>query len=163
MKARYSLLIALVAALLFVPVANADTGFSATFTVGATVGTCPSGGSGTGSGTFVMNNAQTELTYNITFSGTSGPITIAHFHNAAAGLNGGVVRTLTTTSPIVGVWKNTDAQPFSPAVVAELLAGRIYVNLHTAVCPGGELRGQLIVDATPTRSRSWGQMKIMYR
>lgn len=33
---------------------------------------------------------------------------------------------------------------FSPAQAADLLAGLNYVNVHTAVYPGGEIRGQLI-------------------
>lgn len=164
MRRRYlQVLLAGFALLLAPAAATADTGFSATFNVAQTVGTCPGGSSGNGVGTFVMNNAQTELTYNITFVGLSGPATLAHFHNAPAGSNGGVVKTLTTTSPIAGVWKSTDAQPFSPAMVAELLAGRLYVNIHTQQCPGGEIRGQLAIDATPALRPSWGELKIIYR
>ena len=163
MRRRYSLLLVGLALLLVPAAAAADTGFSAIFNVAQAVGTCPGGSSGTGVGTFVMNNAQTELTYNISFAGLSGPVTVAHFHNAPPGANGGVVRTLTTTSPIVGVWKSTDPEPFNPAMVAELLAGRLYVNLHTANCPGGEIRGNVALDATPTLKPTWGKLKIIYR
>ena len=164
MRHRYTQLLALGLALLVVPVgAAADTGFSATLDNAQTAGTCPGGSPGTGSGFFVMNNAQTELTFNISFAGLSGPVTVAHFHNALPGFNGGVVRQLTTTSPIVGIWKNTDAQPFSPAMVTELLAGRLYINLHTQQCPGGEIRGQVLFDATQTLTRSWGRIKTIYR
>ena len=31
----------------------------------------------------------------------------------------------------------------TPAQVADLMAGRYYVNLHTAKNPGGEIRAQL--------------------
>ena len=111
-----------------------------------------------------MNNTQTELTYNISFSGLSGPALAAHFHNAPAGANGPIVLGLTTTSPIVGVWKNTDTPPFSPAIVTELLAGRIYVNIHTEQCLAGEIRGQLVRDdAVPTQTSSWGRVKTIYR
>ena len=166
MRHRYTQLLALGLALLVVPVgAAADTGFSATIDNGQTAGTCPGGSPGTGTGVFIMNNSQTELTYNITYSGISGghPATAAHFHNAGAGLNGGVVRTFNWPSPIVGIWKNTDPQPFSPAMVTELLADRLYINIHSALCSGGEIRGQVLFDATQTLTRSWGRIKTIYR
>ena len=42
------------------------------------------------------------------------------------------------TSPFKGSAKLTDAQ------ASDLMAGRWYVNIHTAANPGGELRGQLV-------------------
>jgi hypothetical protein len=41
------------------------------------------------------------------------------------------------TSPIKGTATLTDAQ------VADLMAGKYYVNVHTAANPAGEIRGQL--------------------
>ena len=41
------------------------------------------------------------------------------------------------TSPFSGSATLTDAQ------AADLLAGRWYINVHTAANPGGEVRGQL--------------------
>lgn len=38
---------------------------------------------------------------------------------------------------MAGVWRP------SQELMAELQAGRIYVNLHTALSPAGEVRGQL--------------------
>lgn len=152
-------------ALLILPSgAHAVEGYSATFDNAQTVGTCPGGSAGTGMGVFILNDAETELSYNITFSGLSGPVTLAHFHNAPAGANGGVVRNLTTTSPIVGIWKNTDAQPFTAAMVTELKAGRLYINFHTDNCPGGEIRGQILRDdAVQVTNATWGRLKTIYR
>lgn len=100
---------------------------------------------GTGTGSFVLNAARTELTFDITVTGLSGAITAAHFHNAAAGLDGPIVRTITSSfsNTASGVWKLTDSEPLTPALVAEIEAGRIYVNIHTAANPAGEIRGHL--------------------
>jgi CHRD domain len=80
------------------------------------------------------------LKWTVTYSGTTGPVTAAHFHGpAAAGANSGVVLPFTgpLASPIVGSATLTQAQ------VDQLKAGLWYVNLHTAANPGGEIRGQV--------------------
>jgi len=102
--------------------------------------------SATGTGSFVLNDAMTELTFDITVCGLSGPITGAHFHKGAFGTVGPVVRAFTTEfvgNTVSGKWQSTDAQPLTPELVQELFAGNIYVNVHTAANPGGEIRGQL--------------------
>ena len=93
------------------------------------------------SGTAELNlNKQTnELSWTVTYTGLSGPATGAHFHGPAmAGANAGVVVPMTgsLTSPIRGTASLTAAQ------VADLMAGKWYVNLHTAANPNGEIRGQ---------------------
>lgn len=102
----------------------------------------------TGTGTFTLNSAGTELTYHITYNGLSGTFSQAHFHNAASGTNGGVVRNLTFTgNTSSGVWKSSDAtQPLTEALVKELLSEKLYVNIHSSTSPGGEIRGQVRVD-----------------
>ena len=87
-----------------------------------------------------LNTATKELTYTLTFDNLTGPATAAHFHGpAAAGANAGVVVPLgnNPTSPIHGSKTLTDAQ------IADLEAGKWYVNVHTAANPGGEIRGQV--------------------
>ena len=72
--------------------------------------------------------------------------TNAHFHNEAVGVNGGVVRGIFDDfvgNTASGIWTSTDAQPLTDELIAELLAGNIYVNIHTTANPGGEIRGQL--------------------
>jgi hypothetical protein len=81
-----------------------------------------------------------QATWRITYSGLSGPPTAAHFHGPAApGANAGVAVPIPNpaTSPVQGSATLTDAQ------AADLLAGRYYINIHTAANPGGEIRGQV--------------------
>ena len=87
-----------------------------------------------------LNKQTSELTWTVTYTGLSGPLTGAHFHGPAmAGANAGVVVPITgnLTSPIRGAATLTAAQ------AADLMAGKWYVNLHTAANPNGEIRGQL--------------------
>lgn len=98
---------------------------------------------GVGTGSFALDDTEVSLAFDLSVDGLSGPITAAHFHNAAAGVDGPVVRTLTFGSSATGSWTRTDSEPLTAALVAELKAGRIYANIHTAARPGGEIRGQL--------------------
>ena len=96
---------------------------------------------GTGTGTAVVNfdTATKQITYTVTYSGLSGPAKAAHIHcGAAAGANAGVaVPFKSPDSPITGTATLTDAQ------IADLEAGKCYVNIHTEKNGGGELRAQL--------------------
>jgi CHRD domain len=101
----------------------------------------PTASTGTGTATATLNTATRRLTWDVTYSSLSGPAMAAHIHGpAAAGENAGVVVPLTgrLTSPIRG------STALSPAQVADLEAGKYYVNIHTAANKGGEIRGQLM-------------------
>jgi len=100
----------------------------------------PPATSGTGTADATYDPATHKLTYTITFSGLSGPATMAHFHGPAKpGANAGVVDKLgmNPVSPIKGSVKLTDQQ------AQQLADGLWYANIHTAANPKGELRGQL--------------------
>jgi len=100
----------------------------------------PVAGTGTGRATVTLDRGSRTLTWNVTYSGLSGPVTGAHFHGpAAAGANAGVAVPMTQgPSPMQGSAVLNETQ------VADLLAGRWYVNLHTAANRGGEIRGQVL-------------------
>lgn len=80
----------------------------------------------------------------------------AHFHNAAAGINGPVVRTLRPTpwsrtlDTLRGTWRRTDTEPLTDALITEAIRGRIYVNVHSIVRPGGAIRSQVRPFSTDT-------------
>ena len=99
----------------------------------------PVTGTGSGSASVTYDTATKQISYNVTYSGLSGPAAAAHIHcGAAAGANAGVaVPFASPASPITGSATLTDAQ------AADLTAGKCYVNIHTAANKGGELRAQL--------------------
>ena len=94
---------------------------------------------GTGSLTATYDEATKKLTWQGTYKDLSGPATAAHFHGPAeAGTNAGVAIPIApSASPFEGSATLTDAQ------AADLLAGKMYVNVHTAANKGGEIRGQV--------------------
>jgi len=95
---------------------------------------------GTGTADIDYDAASKKLSWKVTYSGLSGPATAAHFHGpAAAGANAGVAVAIpnATASPVEGSATLTDAQ------AADLVAGKYYINIHTAANPGGEIRGQV--------------------
>jgi hypothetical protein len=79
--------------------------------------------------------------YTLTFEGLTGPATAAHIHGPATrAQTAGVTAPLgdkNPTSPITGSVTLTDDQ------VKFLRSDKLYVNVHTAANPGGEIRGQI--------------------
>jgi hypothetical protein len=156
-RRRLCLLAVLIAALAWAPKARAEMIFSATLTEGQ-VSPVPSLSPAVGFGTFTLNDAMTMLSFDITFSGLTGPATVLHFHDAPLGVFGPIVRNfslagLGTSGEVTGAWSSTDAQPLSPALVNELLAGNIYVDIHSTAFPGEpqpEIRGQLTAVPEPS-------------
>ena len=100
----------------------------------------PNASAGTGTADIDYDPASKKLSWKLTYSGLSGPATAAHFHGPAeTGKNAGVAVAIpnATSSPAEGSATLTDAQ------AADLMAGKYYVNVHTAANPGGEIRGQV--------------------
>lgn len=95
-----------------------------------------------GSGGIVatLNKQTNVLNWSVSYEGLTGPVTAGHFHGPAAwGQNAGVAVPFNgnLSSPITG------SATLSPAQAADLLAGKWYVNLHTAAYPAGEIRTQV--------------------
>jgi len=91
----------------------------------------------TGTATITLNAARTAISYVVRH--TLAGATAAHIHGGAPGVNGGVVVPLASaTSEISGTATVTSAQ------VADLESGGLYVNVHSAAHPGGEIRGQIL-------------------
>jgi len=99
----------------------------------------PTTSKGAGTASVNLDTATKQITYNVTYTGLTEPAAAAHIHcGAAAGANAGVaVPFQNAASPITGTATLTDAQ------MADLEAGKCYVNIHTPTNKGGEIRAQL--------------------
>ena len=99
--------------------------------------TTPNTSTATGTATLVFNT--TAKTFTVTVLHTIASPTMGHIHKGAAGTNGGVVYPFTTlASPISYTSATLTAEQ-----EADLNAGLLYVNLHSAAFPSGEIRGNL--------------------
>jgi hypothetical protein len=96
-----------------------------------------------GSGALTANydTATKKLVYTVIYKDLTGPAVAAHFHGPAdAKTNAGIVVPVNgaMASPLKGEVTLTDAQ------AADLVAGKLYFNVHTAANKGGEIRGQVM-------------------
>ena len=94
---------------------------------------------GMGSADLTYDDATKMLTWKVEFSDLTGPATAAHFHGPAKdGENAGVAIPIAgTESPMEGSATLNDEQ------AKQLMDGLMYVNVHTAANPKGEIRGQV--------------------
>jgi hypothetical protein len=137
----------------------------------------PNASPGTGFATATYDTSAHTLGLNITFSGLLGTTTASHIHAATASPGTGTAGVATTTPyfagfPLgvtAGVYVNTldltQASSWNPsyitanggttagaeAALAAALAGdKAYLNIHTTVVPGGEIRGFLVLVPEPS-------------
>jgi hypothetical protein len=100
---------------------------------------------GTGTASLTYDPTTHVVTWSVSYSGLSGPVTMGHFHGpAAAGANGPPTIWLTkqgtpADNPIKGEATLTADQ------AQQFTGGMWYINLHTQAHPSGEVRGQVIV------------------
>ena len=91
-------------------------------------------------GQFKGTFSGSQLTWKLTFAKLSGPATAAHIHMGAMGKAGNVVVVLCASTCKSGV---TGSAMLTPAVLTAFKKHLLYVNVHTAKNPNGEIRGQL--------------------
>jgi hypothetical protein len=137
----------------------------------------PTGSPGTGSVSVFFDDVAHTVTYNAFFTGLTAGTTAAHVHVFAPGANppNGGVATTTPSFPgfPLGVTSgtfnnffdltlassynasfitNNGGTPASAeaALLAALLEGRAYFNIHTSAFPGGEIRADLSLVPEPS-------------
>lgn len=117
-----------------------------------------------GRGSFVaeIDKSETTISFTLRYEGLTGDATAAHIHLGQPGVAAGVIAflcggggqdpcpgaggTVTGTidaSKVVGpAGQGIEPGEFDE-LVAAMRAGATYVNVHTALFPGGEIRGQV--------------------
>jgi hypothetical protein len=136
----------------------------------------PNASPGTGTATVDLDTVGNTLHVSVSFSGLQGTTTASHIHSATAspGTGTAIVATTTPTFPgfplgvTSGVYDNTldltlltsynpafvtanggTAASAEAALIAGMLAGEAYLNIHSTVVPGGEIRGFLQIVPEP--------------
>ena len=100
----------------------------------------PNTTTGSGDVTASLDTASKKLTYHATYSGLTGPATMAHFHGPAKPDQNAppIIAVARPASPIDGSAILDDKQ------IGQLNSGLWYFNVHTVANPGGEIRGQVM-------------------
>jgi CHRD domain len=91
-----------------------------------------------GSGTVTIGDDM-SVKGGVTTSGITA--TAAHIHMAAAGKNGPVIVPMVKNGD--NGWSFAPGAKLSDDQMKAFKAGELYVNVHSAANPGGEIRGQL--------------------
>ncbi len=95
--------------------------------------------SATGTADVTYDTESKNLTWTIEHSGLSGDVAAAHFHGpAASGENAPPIVPIEVSALSEGSATLDEAQ------ASALTEGRMYINLHTAAHPDGEIRGQVV-------------------
>ena len=92
----------------------------------------------TGSGTITVLMDR-SVSGSVTTSGVAG--TVAHIHQGAPGQNGPVIVPLNKTAD--NVWSVPAGIRFNDNQYEAFKLGNLYVNVHSAANPAGEIRGQV--------------------
>jgi CHRD domain len=100
--------------------------------------------SGTGTADLTYDASSRVLTWNVSYSGLSGPATMAHIHGPAAeGKNAPPVIFLSEKgAPVANPIKGQAT--LTPEQAQQMMAGDWYINIHTQAHADGEIRGQVV-------------------
>jgi CHRD domain len=100
--------------------------------------TPPAEGTGKGSAEVMVDTDAKKVAWNVKVDGLTGGATAAHIHGPAAVGEKAPPEVDMSKSVMEGTSDITEAQ------IADIQAGKTYVNIHTAKYPDGEIRGQLM-------------------
>jgi hypothetical protein len=103
---------------------------------------------GTGTATFTFDPVSKTIAYTMTWTlgSTSATTTNMHFHGSDTGTD------LVSSPVVIGITGFTTAytgtisgttRALTDVEVAQLMAGKWYLNVHSSTVPGGEIRGNI--------------------
>lgn len=95
-----------------------------------------------GTMTVTLDTATNAISGTLTVTGDIARITAAHIHDGDVGVAGGIIIPLQNNGG--GVLAVPAGSTLTTAQALRFEAGGYYVNVHTALNPGGEIRGQLL-------------------
>ena len=134
-----------------------SAGFRVALTPGAETPPCPAAGAGTlGAAQITIPAEGGSIQASVTYEGLSGPVTAAHIHFGSAAAPGPVVLSFGDSLGSPGshyfaktfvaadyIAANGAPADFAAFITAVRPGGAAYVNIHTAACKGGEIRGEI--------------------
>lgn len=100
-----------------------------------------------GAASFLVNTTTGAINGTVTTSGFTN--SDAHIHAGEPGVNGPIIIPL--TSAVAGTWTVPAGTTLTSAQLTSLTAGGLYVNVHSALYPGGQIRGQINRTVLTTR------------
>jgi hypothetical protein len=104
------------------------------------------GSSAVGFGTVALSPDQSTITVNMRFSGLSAPATAAHIHGpGGAGTNASVLFGFTGVPAATSGAIPEQSFAINATTNGFLTNGFLYMNVHNANFPNGEIRGQLLL------------------
>ena len=166
---RRSALISTIAVLALAQAAFAGTVVFSAALDGASERPIPVTTPGTGDCEMAVDDITGAYSITCNYSGLLANATAAHLH----GLTAGVDPLNETASPMAGanLWSYTGGTSgsftrtgtVSLSNLAGMMDNRSYVNIHSSLYPGGEIRGQAVVVAVANDGASWGTIKALYR
>ncbi len=111
--------------------------------------TPPNGSPATGFGTLTLNAAMNQAMIELTWSGLTAPATAAHIHGPGApGVSAPVIIPFSPfPNATSGIFTATVA--ITAQQLIWLQDGLLYMNIHDANFPAGEIRGQLVATPEP--------------
>ena len=102
----------------------------------------------TGSATGTLETDTNLLSWDVSWTGLSGVAVGAHFHGPATTTqNAGVVVNIGAISGLDS--PSAGSTTIDDNVEQALLGGLLYINVHTQLNPGGEVRGQVVPAPIP--------------
>lgn len=99
---------------------------------------------GRGNAEFTFDDQTLSLSGTVTLTGITA--TKVHVHEGFAGQTGSLVTALLPHPTVQNSWTVEPDFQLTTAQAEQLLAGGLYVNVHSDAFPDGELRGQILPD-----------------